>query len=204
MTEPTPPPEPTAATPWWRRRAVVASAAAVGVAVVVGGILLATLGGGGSGERGAGSTTTTARRRGGGSGPSGATGTTGASGASGSTGTSGASGATGTTRPGPPPTVTTEPEADVDLRKVRVALDEGSCKWNIDTLDLTASGQVRNDNPVDAVVEIEVTWVDSSGAEVDVASDLAVLSPGEQAPWDTLGASVDPPKGELTCRIAVL
>lgn len=199
MTDLPPPTEPMA-TPWWRGRTAIAGA--IAVVLVGGGIALALGRGGADGDRAGEASTSTTRR--GPSGVSSGTGATGSTGTTGTTGVTGVTGTTGTTRTGPPPTVTTEPDEGIDLRKVRVALDEGSCRWNIDTLDLTASGVIRNDNSSDAVVEVEVTWVDGSGNEIDVSSDLAVLAPGEEAPWDVLGASVDPPNGTLSCRIALL
>jgi hypothetical protein len=86
-------------------------------------------------------------------------------------------------------------------------LTPGSCRWNVDTLDLTARGNVRNLNPVDAVVSIDVTFLDGSGGEIDLASDLAVLGPAgskdDTYAWDVLGASVDAPTGGLRCEITL-
>ena len=110
-------------------------------------------------------------------------------------------------RGGPKPTVTTQPDVEVDLSKVQVEITPGSCQWSVDTLDLTARGNIRNLNPVDAVVSIDVTFLDASGAEIDVASDLIGLGPAgaadDTASWDVLGASVDPPTGGLRCEVAL-
>lgn len=119
----------------------------------------------------------------------------------------GATGLTTSTSGGPQPTVVTEPEVDADLGKVQVEVTPGSCKWNVDTLDLTAVGNIRNLNPVDVVVSIDVTFLDASGQEIDVASDLAGLGPAgaadDTAAWDVLGASIDPPAGGLRCKVAL-
>lgn len=124
--------------------------------------------------------------------------------------TSGPGMPTGTTGPAASPTSSTQVSGTVaddpepDLRLVRTAIDPGSCRWNIDTLDLVATGRVRNDNPVDVVVEIDVSFRDAGGNELDVASDLAALEPGQELPWDVLGASVDPPAGALACSVSLI
>lgn len=212
MTMDAPTPEPTA-TAWYRTRAGIISIVAAVAVLVIGGIAWAVTSSSSSSD--AGGTTATTRRGGatGRTGASGSTGSGGSSGTSGSSGASGASGATGgkgttsTTRGGPQPTVTTQPDVEVDLSKIQVELTPGSCQWNVDTLDLTARGNIRNLNPVDAVVSVDVTFLDGSGGEVDVASDLAVLGPAgskdDTATWDVMGASVDPPTGGLRCEITL-
>jgi hypothetical protein len=101
----------------------------------------------------------------------------------------------------------TEPDVEMDLAKVQVEITPGSCRWNVDTLDLTARGNVRNLNPVDAVVSIDVTFFDAAGHELDVASDLAGLGPAgaadDTAPRDVLGVSIDPPDGAVRCVAAL-
>ena len=191
--------------PWWRGPG--------GIAAILGAVLLLVAGaavalGGGDGDDGAGRTTRTTGSTGaGGSGSDGPSGASGASGATGRTGTgSGATGKGGTgatTTTTPPATVETTPDGEADLSRIRVVITPGTCLWNADTLDLTARGTIRNDNPVDAVVSIDVTFLDATGAEVDFAADLAILNPGEQAPWDVLGASIDPPNGGLRCEVAL-
>ena len=186
--------------PWW----VPTLVAAIVVAAVVAVILAA---GDSDSADGGRSTSTTAD----GSRPSGPTGGSGASGGTGGTGTSptGGSGGrgpggttggpTGTTRITPGEPVEPEPQADL----IRVGIDPDGCRWSADTLDLIARGAVRNGNEVDVVVEIEISFRDDSG-EIDVASDLQVLAPGEEARWDVLGASIDPPRGTLRCVSTVL
>lgn len=116
------------------------------------------------------------------------------SGASGSSG-NGATGATETTLPS---------DEEADIAKIRVAITPGTCLWDLDTLDLTARGSVRNNNSVDAFADIEVTWLDSEGTELDTSSTLEVLSPGETVNWDVAGASIDGPVGALRCTVALL
>ena len=210
MTMDAPTPEPTTAA-WYRTRAGIISIVAAVAVLVIGGIAWAVTSSPSSSEAGGSTTTTT--RKGGPTGRTGASGATGSSGTSGATGSTGASGATGgrgtttTTAGGPRPTVTTQPDVEVDLSKIQVELTPGSCRWNVDTLDLTARGNIRNLNPVDAVVSVDVTFVDASGGDIDVASDLAVLGPAgskdDTYAWDVLGASVDPPTGGLRCEITL-
>ena len=211
MDEPTPTPTGTA---WYRTRAGIISIVAALSVLVIGGIAWAVSSSSSSSEAGGSSTTTTRKGgptgRTGASGATGSSGTTGASGASGATGASGTTGGKGTTtttRGGPRPTVTTQPDVEVDLSKIQVELTPGSCRWNVDTLDLTARGNIRNLNPVDAVVSVDVTFVDASGGDIDVASDLAVLgaagSKDDTYAWDVLGASVDAPTGGLRCEITL-
>lgn len=213
MAEPTTPP--TAPTPpgppWWRTGAgIVGIVAAVAVLVIAVVAFAVTGGDDGGGE--AGATSTSAGRSGGASGASGPSGASGATG-SGSSGKGGkdAKGSKGgneakggsTTTTTPPATIETTPDGEADLARIRVAITPGTCLWNADTLDLTARGTIRNDNGLDAIVSIDVTFLDASGGEVDTASDLAILGPGEQASWDVLGASIDPPTGGLRCEVAL-
>jgi len=190
--------------PWWRGPGGVAAVLGA-VVLLVAGVLLAL--GAADGDEGAGGTATSTTRRGGAGGPDGPgpSGASGASGPSGRTGTGGGKGGRGstTTTTTPPATVETTPDVEADLARIRVAITPGTCLWNADTLDLTARGTIRNDNPVDAVVSIDVTFLDATGAEIDFASELAILNPGEQAPWDVLGASIDPPNGGLRCEVAL-
>jgi hypothetical protein len=212
MTTNEPTPDPTGPA-WYRTRAGIISIVAAVAVLVIGGIAWAVTSSSDASDAGRATTTT---RKGGATGRTGASGASGSSGASGATGSSGASGASGatggkgtttTTRGGPQPTGTTQPDVEVDHSKVQVELTPGSCRWNVDTLDLTARGNIRNLNPVDAVVSIDVTFLDGSGGEVDVASDLAVLGPAgskdDTATWDVLGASVDAPTGGLSCEISL-
>lgn len=205
----TPPADPAGAPggrPWWRGRVGIAAVVAAAVLLVAG--LLLALGARDADDGGSGTATTAGR-----SGPaaSGASGATGAAPTSGTTGAKGGKGGKGGTGDGtgssttttPPATVETTPDGEADLARIRVVITPGTCLWNADTLDLTARGTIRNDNPVDAVVSIDVTFLDATGAEVDFASDLAILNPGEQAPWDVLGASIDPPNGGLRCEVAL-
>ena len=119
------------------------------------------------------------------------------------TGSSGA-GSTGNAAPGT--TQTTVPsDEEADIAKIRVAITPGTCLWDLDTFDLTARGSVRNNNAVDAFAEIEVTWLDSEGTELDTSSTLEVLSPGETLnDWYVEGASIDGPVGALRCTVALL
>lgn len=212
MDEPTTPPtDPTPpGPPWWRSGAGIIGIVAAVAVLVIAVVAFAVAGSDGGGT--AGSTSTTAGRSGG---ASGASGTSGASGATGSGGsgkdgkdTKGSKGGTGakggpTTTTTPPATIETTPDGEADLARIRVAITPGTCLWNADTLDLTARGTIRNDNGLDAVVSIDVTFLDAAGGEVDTASDLAILGPGEQASWDVLGASIDPPTGGLRCEVAL-
>ncbi|MFM7617375.1 MAG: hypothetical protein ACKO72_07940 [Actinomycetes bacterium] len=189
--------------PWWRGPGGIAVVVAAAV-LLVAGLLLAL--GAGDGDDGGGATATTAGR----SGPaaSGVSGATGSAGTSGTTGAKGGKGGKGdgtgsTTTTTPPATVETTPDGEADLARVRVVITPGTCLWNADTLDLTARGTIRNDNPVDAIVSIDVTFIDGVGGDVDFASDLAILGPAEQASWDVLGASIDPPTGGLRCEVAL-
>ncbi|CAB4779134.1 MAG: hypothetical protein F2723_04035 [Actinobacteria bacterium] len=186
---------------------LVASAVAL---LVLGGVALATLSRDGSADKASPTTSTT----GAGSRISGASGASGAQGASGSKGSGpsgkkkgGASGsgagpsgiaATGSTE------TTVPSDEEADIAKIRVAITPGTCLWDLDTFDLTARGSVRNNNSVDAFAEIEVTWLDSEGTELDVSSTLEVLSPGETVNWDVAGASIDGPVGALSCSVALL
>jgi hypothetical protein len=202
---PTGGPDAPAGRPWWRGPGGVAALLGA-IVLLVAGVLLALSSA--DGDEGAGGTATSTTRRDGAGGPDG----TGASGPSGASGASGRTGSGGTGKGGrgsttttttPPATVETTPDVEADLARIRVAITPGTCLWNADTLDLTARGTIRNDNPVDAVVSIDVTFLDGTGAEVDFASELAILNPGEQAPWDVLGASIDPPNGGLRCEVAL-
>ena len=186
---------------------LVASAVAL---LVLGGVALATLSRDGSADKASPTTSTT----GAGSRISGASGASGAQGASGSKG-SGRSGKKkgGVSGSGAGPsgiaatgsTETTVPsDEEADIAKIRVAITPGTCLWDLDTFDLTARGSVRNNNSVDAFAEIEVTWLDSEGTELDVSSTLEVLSPGETVNWDVAGASIDGPVGALRCTVALL
>jgi len=198
----TPSPADGPGTPRGRRRLGIAAILAAVVVIVIGGLVLAV--GGDDGEP-TGGTATTAGRTGaarpGGGDPSGVTGASGPTG--GTRGDTGRGGRGGTTTTTPRPTVDTVPDEEPDLARIRVVVTPGTCLWNADTLDLTARGSIRNDNPVDAIVSIDVTFRDANGGEVDFASDLAVLNPGEQASWDVLGASIDPPAGGLRCEVAL-
>ena len=187
---------------------LVASAVAL---LVLGGVALATLSRDGSADKASPTTSTT----GAGSRISGASGASGAQGASGSKGSGpsgkkkgGASGsgagpsgiaATGSTE------TTVPSDEEADIAKIRVAITPGTCLWDLDTFDLTARGSVRNNNAVDAFAEIEVTWLDSEGTELDTSSTLEVLSPGETLnDWYVEGASIDGPVGALRCTVALL
>ncbi len=186
---------------------LIASAVAL---LVLGGVALATLSRDGSADKASPTTSTT----GAGSRISGASGASGAQGASGSKG-SGPSGKKkgGVSGSGAGPsgiaatgsTETTVPsDEEADIAKIRVAITPGTCLWDLDTFDLTARGSVRNNNSVDAFAEIEVTWLDSEGTELDTSSTLEVLSPGETVNWDVAGASIDGPVGALRCTVALL
>ncbi len=182
---------------------------ASGVALLVlGGVAAATLTRDGSGDNAGPATSTT----GVGSRISGASGVTGSSGSQGSgpsgTKKGGASGSSGAGPSGNGATGSTETtvpfDEEADIAMIRVAITPGTCLWDLDTLDLTARGSVRNNNAVDAFAEIEVTWLDSEGTELDTSSTLEVLSPGETVNWDVAGASLDGPVGALRCSVALL
>ena len=184
---------------------LIASAVAL---LVLGGVAAATLTRDGSGDNAGPATSTT----GVGSRISGASGVTGSSGSQGSgpsgTKKGGVSGSSGAGPSGNAPTGTTETtlpsDEEADIAKIRVAITPGTCLWDLDTLDLTARGSVRNNNTVDAFADIEVTWLDSEGTELDTSSTLEVLSPGETLNWDVAGASLDGPVGALRCSVALL
>ena len=188
------------------RRRVVVAAACIGAALLAGAIWFLVAGGSES-TSAARTSTTSGRGPSGAGGPSGAVGPggSGATGPASNTGsggrrpggaTGGATGGTGTT---PDEPADPEPEAD----RIRVGIDPDGCRWSADTLDLTARGAIVNGNTVDVVVEVEISFVDDTG-EIDVASDLQVLAPGEEALWDVLGASIDPPRGSLRCVADVI
>ncbi|MFM7059640.1 MAG: hypothetical protein ACKOZL_00405 [Actinomycetes bacterium] len=192
--------------PRWRGPGGIAVVVAAAVLLVAG--LLLALGAGDGDDAGGGTATTAGRSGPAASGVSGATGSAGTSGTTGAKGGKGGKGGKGdgtgsTTTTTPPATVETTPDGEADLARVRVVITPGTCLWNADTLDLTARGTIRNDNSVDAIVSIDVTFRDANGGEVDFASDLAILNPGEQASWDVLGASIDPPAGGLRCEVAL-
>ena len=184
---------------------LIASAVAL---LVLGGVAAATLTRDGSGDKAGPATSTT----GVGSRISGASGVTGSSGSQGSgpsgTKKGGASGSSGAGPSGNGATGSTETtlpsDEEADIAKIRVAITPGTCLWDLDTLDLTARGSVRNNNTVDAFAEIEVTWLDSEGTELDTSSTLEVLNPGETLNWDVAGASLDGPVGALRCSVALL
>jgi len=184
---------------------LIASAVAL---LVLGGVAVATLSRDGSADK-AGPTTSST---GVGSRISGASGVSGSSGwqGAGPSGTkkgvvSGSSGAGSTGNAATGTTQTTVPsDEEADIAKIRVAITPGTCLWDLDTLDLTARGSVRNNNSVDAFADIEVTWLDSEGTELDTSSTLEVLSPGETVNWDVAGASLDGPVGALRCSVALL
>ena len=184
---------------------LIASAVAL---IVLGGVAAAALTRDGSGDKAGPATSTT----GVGSRVSGASGVTGSSGSQGSgpsgtkkSGVSGSSGAGPSGNGATGSTETTLPsDEEADIAKIRVAITPGTCLWDLDTLDLTARGSVRNNNTVDAFAEIEVTWLDSEGTELDTSSTLEVLSPGETVNWDVAGASIDGPVGALRCSVALL
>lgn len=184
---------------------LIASAVAL---LVLGGVAAATLTRDGSGDKAGSATSTT----GVGSRISGASGVTGSSGSQGpgpsgtkKSGVSGSSGAGSSGNGATGSTETTLPsDEEADIAKIRVAITPGTCLWDLDTLDLTARGSVRNNNTVDAFAEIEVTWLDSEGTELDISSTLEVLNPGETLNWDVAGASIDGPVGALLCTVALL
>lgn len=183
----------------------IASAVAV---LVLGGVAFATLKRDGSGDN-AGPSTSSTRESSRITGVSGATGAAGSK-DSGSTGPKNG-GATGSNGAGPtggggigPTQTTISSDEDADIAKIRVAITPGTCLWDLDTFDLTARGSVRNNNTVDAFADIEVTWLDSEGTELDISSTLEVLSPGETVNWDVAGASIDGPVGALRCTVALL
>lgn len=184
---------------------LIASAVAL---LVLGGVAAATLTRDGSGDK-AGPTTSST---GVGSRITGASGVTGSSGSQGSgpsgrkkPGVSGSSGAGPSGNGATGSTETTLPsDEEADIAKIRVAITPGTCLWDLDTLDLTARGSVRNNNTVDAFADIEVTWLDSEGTELDTSSTLEVLNPGETLNWDVAGASLDGPVGALRCSVALL
>lgn len=213
MAEPTTPPtDPTPpGPPRWRTGPGIIGIVAAAAVLVIAVVAFAVAGSDDDGGT-AGATSTTAGRSGGASGASGSSGASGATGSGGSgkggkdaKGSKGGNDAKGgsTTTTTAPATIETTPDGEADLARVRVAITPGTCLWNADTLDLTARGTIRNDNGLDAIVSIDVTFLDASGGEVDIASDLAVLGPGEQASWDVLGASIDPPTGGLRCEVAL-
>jgi|GEM_PF-2358756 len=188
---------------------LIASAVAL---LVLGGVAVATLSGNHSGDGSADKAGPARSSTGVGSRISGASGAQGASGSKGA-GPSGSkkAGASGSNGAGPSgnaatgTTQTTLPsDEEADIAKIRVAITPGTCLWDLDTLDLTARGSVRNNNAVDAFAEIEVTWLDSEGTELDTSSTLEVLSPGETVNWDVAGASLDGPVGALRCSVALL
>ncbi len=183
----------------------IASAVAL---LVLGGVAFATLKRDGSGDN-AGPSTSSSEE------PSRITGVSGVTGAAGSKGSgpsgtknggvTGSSGAGSTGNAAPGTTQTTVPsDEEADIAKIRVAITPGTCLWDLDTLDLTARGSVRNNNTVDAFADIEVTWLDSEGTELDTSSTLEVLIPGETVSWDVAGASIDGPVGALRCTVALL
>lgn len=179
-------------------------AVSVGV-LVVGGVAVAVLSGNSNGDT-KGPTATNPRSQGRTSGVSGVSGENG-SGPSGARkgGASGASGVGPSGRGATGPTQATGPfDEEADITKIRVAITPGTCLWDLDTLDLTARGSVRNNNSVDAFADIEVIWLDSEGTELDVSSTLEVLSPGETLSWDVAGASIDGPVGALRCTVSLL
>jgi hypothetical protein len=188
---------------------LIASAVAL---LVLGGVAVATLSGNHSGDGSADKAGPTTSSTGVGSRISGASGVTGSSGSQGAGpsgtkkgGVSGSSGAGPSGNAATGATETTLPfDEEADIAMIRVAITPGTCLWDLDTLDLTARGSVRNNNSVDAFADIEVTWLDSEGTELDTSSTLEVLSPGETVNWDVAGASLDGPVGALRCSVALL
>ena len=183
---------------------IILIALSVGL-LVIGGVAVAIFSGNSAGET-QGPATTSTRSQAHLSGVSGVSGEKG----SGPTGVKngGLSGASGVGPNGGgatgPTQVTSPSDKEADITKIRVAITAGTCLWDLDTFDLTASGSVRNNNSVDAFADIEVIWLDSEGTELDVSSTLEVLSPGETLSWDVAGASIDAPVGALRCTVSLL
>ena len=183
---------------------VILIALSVGL-LVIGGVAVAILSGNSAGDT-QGPATTSTRSQARTSGVSGSSGEKG-SGPSGvkKGGLSGASGVGPNGGGATGPTQATSPsDQEADITKIRVAITPGTCLWDLDTFDLTASGSVRNNNSVDAFADIEVIWLDSEGTELDVSSTLEVLSPGETLSWEVAGASIDFPVGALRCTVSLL
>ena len=117
--------------------------------------------------------------------------------APGSGGTSGGTTAGGTTHTTPP---TTGPP-DVS-QSITVTQNPGACSWHSDTAELVDAGTIVNRGNVEAQVDFEVTWSDSSG-ELDTWEDLETVPAHGSIPWQGSSGWTDPVQG-ATCQIALL
>lgn len=81
--------------------------------------------------------------------------------------------------------------------------DPGACHWDADAEELADAGSLTNSTSNDpGPVEVEVTWVDSTG-ELDSWSDLVLVGPNATEHWDISTGALDPPQG-LSCRVRLV
>lgn len=101
-------------------------------------------------------------------------------------------------------TVTTAPApagADVS-QDITISENSGACSWQSDTQELVDTGKVVNRGNVEAEVDFEVTWSDSSG-ELDTWDDLETVPAHGSIPWEGSSGWTDPVQG-VTCQINLL
>ena len=60
---------------------------------------------------------------------------------------------------------------------------------------------MHNPGSGDALIEIDVTWIDATG-ELDSASDTEQVGPGETLDWEASTIAFDPPEGALSCQVS--
>ncbi len=164
--------------------ALVVVAGVVIVGVVIAGVAL--LGGGGDGSRAGAPTSTSSRARA----VVTTTTTTGPPPDSTTTlpVTGPAAGGTGAADPEPPPT--TVPLA----QGVVVVETPGACRYDPATGVLLHAGTVTNRTGDRAFVQVTVSFVDQTGAELDFWTDVFDLEQGQTAPWSARGDwTPDPP-----------
>ena len=84
--------------------------------------------------------------------------------------------------------------------KVTIVQSGGACRFDGDAGELVDSGTVHNPGSDDAIVEIDVSFVDATG-ELDSASDVEQVGPGETVEWEVSTIAFDPPEGSLSCDV---
>ncbi len=79
-------------------------------------------------------------------------------------------------------------------------ITQTGCRYDADAGELVGTGTVHNPGD-DALIEIDVTFSDATG-ELDSASDIQQVAPGETLDWEASTLAFDPPTGTLTCQVS--
>jgi hypothetical protein len=100
----------------------------------------------------------------------------------------------------PSPSVAVDDAPTLDLT-AKIVQGSGACRYDADAGELVDSGTVTNPSGDDALVEIDVTFTDATG-ELDSASDVEQVGPGETVEWEASTLAFDPPSGALSCQVS--